>query len=162
MKEILRTTIRLYAEKPADREALRLLRQVREKQHLRYADAIVAAVNAHYGQARQVCFNGQQREEIRGIVREEMAASLFRCAEQTTAETLEDANAGRDRPRQSAGHDGQLMRKRTKYLSADARRDLDSIRRHQMRTSGHEHPTGGKLAGVQRRSALVSVQRRSL
>ena len=54
MKEILRTTIRLYAEKPADREALRLLRQVREEQHLRYADAIVAAVNAHYGQARQV------------------------------------------------------------------------------------------------------------
>lgn len=53
MKEILRTTIRLYAEKPADREALRLLRQVREEQHLRYADAIVAAVNAHYGQARQ-------------------------------------------------------------------------------------------------------------
>ena len=90
MKEILRTTIRLYAEKPADREALRLLRQVREEQHLRYADAIVAAVNAHYGQA---CFNHQQREEIRGIVREEMAASLFRCAEQTTAETLEDANA---------------------------------------------------------------------
>lgn len=93
MKEILRTTIRLYAEKPADREALRLLRQVREEQHLRYADAIVAAVNAHYGQARQVCFNGHQREEIRGIVREEMAASLFRCAEQTPAETLEDANA---------------------------------------------------------------------
>ena len=48
------------------------------------------------------------------------------------------------------------------FLSADARRDLDSIRRHQMRTSGHEHPTGGKPAGVQRRSALVSVQRRSL
>ena len=93
MKEILRTTIRLYAEKPADREALRLLRQVREKQHLRYADAIVAAVNAHYGQARQVCFNGQQREEIRGIVREEMAASLLRCAGQTTAETLKDENA---------------------------------------------------------------------
>lgn len=93
MKEILRTTIRLYAEKPADREALRLLRQVREKQHLRYADAIVAALNAHYGQARQVCFNGQQREEIRGIVREEMAASLLRCAGQTTAETLKDENA---------------------------------------------------------------------
>ena len=93
MKEILRTTIRLYAEKRADREALRLLRQVREKQHLRYADAIVAAVNAHYGQARQVCFNGQQREEIRGIVREEMAASLLRCAGQTTAETLKDENA---------------------------------------------------------------------
>ena len=33
MKEILRTTIRLYAEKPADREGL--LRQVREEQHLR-------------------------------------------------------------------------------------------------------------------------------
>lgn len=93
MKEILRTTIRLYAEKPADREALRLLRQVREEQHLRYADAIVAAVNAHYGQARQACFNHRQREEIHSIVREEMAASLFRCAEQTTAETLEDANA---------------------------------------------------------------------
>ena len=93
MKEILRTTIRLYAEKPADREALRLLRQVREEQHLRYADAIVAAVNAHYGQARQACFNHQQREEIRGIVREEMAASLFRCAGQTTAETLKDENA---------------------------------------------------------------------
>ena len=93
MKEILRTTIRLYAEKPADREALRLLRQVREEQHVRYADAIVAAVNAHYGQARQACFNHQQREEIRGIVREEMAASLFRCAGQTTAETLKDENA---------------------------------------------------------------------
>lgn len=93
MKEILRTTIRLYAEKPADREALRLLRQVREEQHLRYADAIVAAVNAHYGQARRACFNGQQREEIRGIVREELAASLLRCAGQTSAETSEDANA---------------------------------------------------------------------
>lgn len=92
MKEILRTTIRLYAEKPADREALRLLRQVREEQHLRYADAIVAAVNAHYGQARQACFDGHQREEIRGIVREELAASLLRCAGQTPAETLEDAN----------------------------------------------------------------------
>ena len=93
MKEILRTTMRLYAEKPADREALRLLRQVREEQHLRYADAIVAAVNAHYGQARQACFNHQQREEIRGIVREELAASLLRCAGQTPAETSEDANA---------------------------------------------------------------------
>lgn len=93
MKEILRTTIRLYAEKPADREALRLLRQVREEQHLRYADAIVAAVNAHYGQARQGGFNGHQREEIRGIVREELAASLLRCAGQTPAETSEDANA---------------------------------------------------------------------
>ena len=93
MKEILRTTIRLYAEKPADREALRLLRQVREKQHLRYADAIVAAVNAHYGQARQGGFDHHQREEIRGIVREELAASLLRCAGQTPAETSEDANA---------------------------------------------------------------------
>lgn len=93
MKEILRTTIRLYAEKPADREALRLLRRVREEQHLRYADAIVAAVNAHYGQARQGGFDHQQREEIRGIVREELAASLLRCAGQTPAETSEDANA---------------------------------------------------------------------
>ena len=92
MKEILRTTIRLYAEKPADREA-RLLRRVREKQHLRYADAIVAAVNAHYGQARQGGFDHHQREEIRGIVREELAASLLRCAGQTPAETSEDANA---------------------------------------------------------------------
>ena len=93
MKEILRTTIRLYAEKPADREALRLLRQVREEQHLRYADAIVAAVNAHYGQARQGGFDHHQREELRGIVREELAASLHRCAGQTPAETSEDANA---------------------------------------------------------------------
>lgn len=93
MKEILRTTIRLYAEKPADREALRLLRQVREEQHLRYADAIMAAINAHYGQARQVCFDHQQREEIRDIVREELAASLLRCTGQTPAETSEDANA---------------------------------------------------------------------
>lgn len=70
--------------------------------------------------------------------------------------------AGRDRSRQSAGYDGQLMRKRTKFLSADARRNLDGIREHQMRTSGHEHSAGGKPAGVQRRSTLVSVQRRSL
>lgn len=54
------------------------------------------------------------------------------------------------------------MQKRTKYLSADAQRDLDGIKQHQMRTSGHEHSAGGKPAGVQRRSALVSVQRRSL
>ena len=66
---------------------------------MRYADAIVAAVNAHYGQARQGCFDHQQREEIRGIVREEMAASsasvfnLLRCAGQTPAETSENANA---------------------------------------------------------------------
>lgn len=93
MKEILRTTIRLYAEKPADREALRLLRQVRDEQHLRYADAIVAAVNAHYGQVQQACFDHHQREEIRGIVREELTASLLRRAGQTPAETLEDANA---------------------------------------------------------------------
>ena len=93
MKEILRTTLRLYAEKPADLEALRLLRQVREEQNLRYADAIVAAVNANYGQAQQGGFDGHQREEIRGIVREELAASLFRCAEQTPAETLKDENA---------------------------------------------------------------------
>lgn len=93
MKEILRTTLRLYAEKPADLEALRLLRQVREEQHLRYADAIVAAVNAHYGQAQQGGFDGHQREEIRGIVREELAVSLLRCAEQTPAETLKDENA---------------------------------------------------------------------
>ena len=39
------------------------------------------------------------------------------------------------------------MRKRTKFLSADARRDLDGIREHQMRTSGHEHSAGGKPAG---------------
>lgn len=141
MKEILRTTIRLYAEKPADREALRLLRQVREKQHLRYADAIVAAVNAHYG-------------------RRGKAASMHWA--NTGRDIGGRERAGRDRSRQSAGYDGQLMRKRTKFLSADARRDLDGIRRHQMRTSGHEHPTGGKPAGVQRRSALVSVQRRSL
>lgn len=94
MKEILRTTIRLYAEKPADREALRLLRQVQEKQHLRYADAIVAAVNAHYGQARQACFDHQQREEIRGIVRDELASSsasvfhLLRCAGQASSGVL--------------------------------------------------------------------------
>lgn len=48
---------------------------------------------AHYGQARQGCFDHQQREEIRGIVREELAASLLRCAEQTPAETLKDENA---------------------------------------------------------------------
>lgn len=94
MKEILRTTIRLYAEKPADREALRLLRQVREKQHLRYAEAIVAAVNAHYGQARQACFNVHQHEEIRGIVRDELVSSsasvfnLLRCAGQASSGTL--------------------------------------------------------------------------
>ena len=60
---------------------------------MRYADAIVAAVNAHYGQARQGSFDHHQREEIRGIVREELAASLLRCAGQTPAETSKDANA---------------------------------------------------------------------
>ena len=59
---------------------------------MRYADAIVTVVNAHYGQARQGGFDHQQREEIRSIVREELAASLLRCAEQTPAETLKDEN----------------------------------------------------------------------
>ena len=58
MKHILRTTVRLYAEKPSDRDSLRLLRQVREEQHLRYADAIVAAVNAH--QPLASVFSGRQ------------------------------------------------------------------------------------------------------
>ena len=50
------------------------------------------------------------------------------------------------------------MRKRTKYLSADARRDLDGIQWHQMCTSGHEHPTGGKPP-ESRGGALWSVFR---
>ena len=74
MKEILRTTIRLYAEKPADREALRMLSWRRSMRTMGKRD--------HH-----------QREEIRGIVREELAASLLRCAGQTPAETSEDANA---------------------------------------------------------------------
>lgn len=99
MKEILRTTIRLYAEKPADQEALRLLRQVREEQHLRYADAIVGGGQCALWAGAARLLRSSAAEEIRGIVREEMAASsasvfnLLRCAGQTPAETSEDANA---------------------------------------------------------------------
>lgn len=54
------------------------------------------------------------------------------------------------------------MRKRTKFLSADARRDLDSIRRHQMRTSHQQTGMSTQRAATppeSRGGALWSVFR---
>lgn len=77
MTEMFRTTIRLYEERPADQEALRLLHRIHDEKQMSYAEAIVAAVNSYYGEKHenQSCFNEKLRDEIRAIIRDELAAT---------------------------------------------------------------------------------------
>ena len=77
MKEVFRTTLRLDMDKPAQRQAAKLLRKRRQEQNETYSTLIASAVNACYGGqgSDAKSFDENQRDEIRAIVREEMAAA---------------------------------------------------------------------------------------
>ncbi|MDO4483740.1 MAG: hypothetical protein Q4C54_04705 [Clostridia bacterium] len=78
MKEIFRTTLRLYADKPEHQAALTLLYQARDEQHIKLTEAIVHAVNGYYGHQREApCFDEHQKDAIRAIVREELSSSAL-------------------------------------------------------------------------------------
>jgi len=77
MKKVFRTTLRLDMDKPAERQAVELLRKQRQEQNETYSALIASAVNAYFGRqsGKTKSFNENQRDEIRAIVREEMAAA---------------------------------------------------------------------------------------
>ena len=77
MKEVFRTTLRLDMDKPAERQAAELLMKQRQKQNETYSALIASAVNAYFGipSGKTKSFDENQRDEIRSIVREEMAAA---------------------------------------------------------------------------------------
>lgn len=77
MKDIFRTTLRLDLDKPAERQAAELLRKQRQEQNETYSALIALAVNAYFGSqsSKTKFFDENQRDEIRAIVREEMAAA---------------------------------------------------------------------------------------
>ena len=77
MKEIFRTTLRLDLNKPAEKQAAELLRAQHQEQNETYSTLIASAVNAYFGsQSNETrSFDANQRDEIRSIVREEMAAA---------------------------------------------------------------------------------------
>lgn len=76
MKDIFRTTLRLDMDKLAERQATELLRKQRQEQNETYSALIASAINAYYGGqgSDAKSFDENQRDEIRSIVREEMAA----------------------------------------------------------------------------------------
>lgn len=77
MKKVFRTTLRLDMDKPAERQAVELLRKQRQEQNETYSALIASAVNAYYGGhgSDAKSFDENQRDEIRAVVREEMAAA---------------------------------------------------------------------------------------
>lgn len=77
MKEVFRTTLRLDLDKPADRQAAELLRKQSHEQNQTYSALIAVAVNAYFGGHSRApqSFDENQRDAIRAIVREEMAAA---------------------------------------------------------------------------------------
>lgn len=77
MKEIFRTTLRLDLDKPAERQAAELLRKQHQEQNETYSALIASAVNAYFGiqSGKTRSFDENQRDEIRAIVREEIAAA---------------------------------------------------------------------------------------
>ena len=77
MKELFRTTLRLYAENPAHQNAWRLLKQIHETRQLPYADIIAEAVNGYFGQNAAPGFTECQCEEIREIVRQEFMQTVI-------------------------------------------------------------------------------------
>lgn len=76
MKEVFRTTLLLDMDKPAERQAAELLRKQRQEQNETYSALIASAVNAYFGgqSDKTNSFDEKQLDEIRAIVREEMAA----------------------------------------------------------------------------------------
>lgn len=77
MKEIFRTTLRLDLDKPAERKAAELLRKQHQEQDQTYSALIASAVNVYFGgqNSDTQLFDEKQRDEIRAIVREEMATA---------------------------------------------------------------------------------------
>ncbi len=77
MKEIFRTTLRLDMDKPAERQAVELLRMQHHEKNQTYSALIALAVNVYFGgqSSDMQLFDEKQRDEIRAIVREEMAAA---------------------------------------------------------------------------------------
>jgi len=77
MKEVFRTTLRLDMDKPVEKQAAELLRKQHQQQNETYSVLIASAVNAYYGDRNSDTrsFDENQRDEIRAIVREEMAAA---------------------------------------------------------------------------------------
>ncbi len=79
MKDIFRTTLRLDLDKPMERQAAELLRKQRQEHNETYSALIASAVNAYFGDQSSdtQLFDEKQRDEIRAIVHEELAAAPF-------------------------------------------------------------------------------------
>ncbi len=77
MKDIFRTTLRLDMGNPTERQAAEHLRKQHQEHNETYGALIASAVNAYFGsQSRDTqLFDEKQRDEIRAIIREEMAAA---------------------------------------------------------------------------------------
>ncbi len=77
MKDIFRTTLRLDLDKPAERKAAELLRKQHQEQNQTYSALIASAVNVYFGgqNSDTQLFDEKQRDEIRAIVHEELAAA---------------------------------------------------------------------------------------
>ncbi len=77
MKKVFRTTLRLDLDKPAERQAAELLQKQHQEHNETYSALIASAVNAYFGgqSSDMQLFDERQRDEIRAIVREEMATA---------------------------------------------------------------------------------------
>ncbi len=77
MKEVFRTTLRLDMGKPTEKQAAELLQKQHREHNETYSTLIASAVNAYFGSqsSNTKSFDENQRDEIRSIVREEMAAA---------------------------------------------------------------------------------------
>ncbi len=77
MKDIFRTTLRLDLTKPAERQAAELLQKQHQEHNETYSTLIASAVIAYFGgqSSDTQLFDEKERDEIRAIVREEMAAA---------------------------------------------------------------------------------------
>ena len=77
MKDIFRTTLRLDLTKPAEKQAAELLQKQHQEHNETYSALVAIAVNAYFGgqSSDTQLFDENQRDEIRAIVREEMAAA---------------------------------------------------------------------------------------
>ncbi len=77
MKEIFRTTLRLDLTKPVEKQAAELLQKQHQEHNETYSTLIASSVNAYFGgqSSGTKFFDENQRDEIRAIVREEIAAA---------------------------------------------------------------------------------------
>ncbi len=77
MKDIFRTTLRLDMGKPTEKQAAELLQKQYQEHNETYSTLIASAVNAYFGgqSSGTQLFDENQRDEIRAIVHEELAAA---------------------------------------------------------------------------------------